>query len=60
LGKKNRILLVKTASMILGYMPWYNFSAALKYLADRRYGSARVGLNPPPPETGQPHGRREK
>jgi len=34
LSKKNRTLLVLTASMALGYMPWYNFSAVLKYLAD--------------------------
>ncbi len=32
--KKNQTLLVLTASMALGYMPWYNFSAVLKYLAD--------------------------
>ena len=40
MGKKNRILLVMTASMILGYMPWYNFSAVLKYLADEFHLSA--------------------
>jgi MFS family permease len=34
LSKKNRALLVLTVSMALGYMPWYNFSAVLKYLAD--------------------------
>jgi len=32
--KKNQTLLVLTASMALGYMPWYNFSAVLTYLAD--------------------------
>jgi MFS family permease len=40
LGKKNRILLVMTASMTLGYMPWYNFSAVLKYLGDEFHLSA--------------------
>ena len=34
MSRKNRTLLVLTASMALGYMPWYNFSAVLKYLAD--------------------------
>ncbi len=34
MSKRNRTLLVMTVSMSLGYMPWYNFSAALKYLAD--------------------------
>ena len=29
-----------TISMTLGYMPWYNFSAVLKYLADEFYLSA--------------------
>jgi len=29
-----------TASMTLGYMPWYNFSAVLKYLADEFHLSA--------------------
>lgn len=37
---KNRILLVMTVSMALGYMPWYNFSAVLKYLADEFHLSA--------------------
>ena len=32
-GKKWTLLVV-TVSMALGYMPWYNFSAVLKYLAD--------------------------
>ncbi len=40
MGKKNRVLLVMTVSMILGYMPWYNFSAVLKYLADEFHLSA--------------------
>jgi MFS family permease len=40
LSKKNRILLVMTVSMTLGYMPWYNFSAVLKYLADEFHLSA--------------------
>ena len=34
MSKKNQTLLVLTVSMALGYMPWYNFSAVLKYLAD--------------------------
>jgi MFS family permease len=33
-SKKNQTLLVLTIAMALGYMPWYNFSAVLKYLAD--------------------------
>ena len=40
MSKKNRILLVMTVSMTLGYMPWYNFSAVLKYLADEFHLSA--------------------
>jgi MFS family permease len=32
--KKNHILIVMTLTMTLGYMPWYNFSAVLKYLSD--------------------------
>ena len=31
--KKNQILVVMNIAMILGYMPWYNFSAVLKYLS---------------------------
>ena len=34
MSRKKRTLLVVTVSMALGYMPWYNFSAVLKYLAD--------------------------
>ena len=34
MSKRNQTLLVVTVSMALGYMPWYNFSAVLKYLAD--------------------------
>jgi MFS family permease len=34
LRKENRALLILTVSMALGYMPWYNFSAVLKSLAD--------------------------
>jgi MFS family permease len=34
LSQKNQTLLVMTFSIVLGYMPWYNFSAVLKYLAD--------------------------
>jgi MFS family permease len=33
-SKRNQTLLVLTVSIALGYMPWYNFSAVLKYLAD--------------------------
>ena len=40
LSKKNRALLVLAVSMALGYMPWYNFSAVLKYLADEFHLSA--------------------
>ncbi len=31
---KNRTLLAMTISIALGYMPWYNFSAVLKFLTD--------------------------
>ena len=34
ISKKNRIFWAMIASMTLGYMPWYNFSALLKYIAD--------------------------
>ncbi|MCX5909999.1 MAG: MFS transporter, partial [Deltaproteobacteria bacterium] len=40
MNKKNRVLLVMILSMALGYMPWYNFSAVLKYLADEFHLSA--------------------
>ena len=40
MSQKNRTLLVMTVSMTLGYMPWYNFSAVLKYLADEFHLSA--------------------
>jgi MFS family permease len=32
--KKHKILSAMIISMVLGYMPWYNFSAALNYIAD--------------------------
>jgi MFS family permease len=32
--RKNQTLVIMTFSIALGYMPWYNFSAVLKYLAD--------------------------
>ncbi len=34
MSKKNQTLLAMTVSMTLGYMPWYNFSAVPKFLAD--------------------------
>ncbi len=34
MSKKNRTLLAMTVSMTLAYMPWYNFSAVLKFLSD--------------------------
>lgn len=34
MSKKNQTLWVLIVSTALGYMPWYNFSAVLKYLAD--------------------------
>ena len=40
MSRKNRTLLVMTFCMALGYMPWYNFSAVLKYLADEFHLSA--------------------
>jgi MFS family permease len=34
LKTKHKTLIAMIVSMVMGYMPWYNFSAALKYLAD--------------------------
>jgi MFS family permease len=34
MSKKNRTLLAMTVAMTLAYMPWYNFSAVLKFLSD--------------------------
>ena len=33
MSKENRILAAMFISMALGYMPWYNFSAVLKYIS---------------------------
>lgn len=32
--ERNRILIAMSVAMALGYMPWYNFSAVLKYISD--------------------------
>lgn len=34
MDKKNRILVFMVISMILGYLPWYNFSAVLAYISE--------------------------
>ena len=34
MSKANKTFIVLVISMILGYLPWYNFSAVLTYLAD--------------------------
>ena len=31
---RNKILLAMILSMAVGYMPWYNFSAVVKYLSE--------------------------
>lgn len=31
--KKNKVLLFMVVSMVLGYLPWYNFSAVLPYIS---------------------------
>lgn len=33
MAEKNRILLAMVVAMVLGYMPWYNFSAVLRFVA---------------------------
>lgn len=33
MGKRQKILIFMCLSMLLGYLPWYNFSAVLKYIA---------------------------
>jgi MFS family permease len=45
LQAKHRILVAMSASMVLGYLPWYNFSAVLKYIAgDLHFNSSDTGL----------------
>ncbi len=42
---QNRILLAMFFAMAVGYMPWYNFSAVVKYLADEFHlNSADTGF----------------
>lgn len=42
--KKQIILLIMTVAMFLGYLPWYNFSAVLNYLAaDFNLTSGQIG-----------------
>jgi nitrate/nitrite transporter NarK len=31
---RNRVLILMCVSMVLGYMPWYNFSALSKFITD--------------------------
>lgn len=31
---KNKILVLMVVSMVLSYLPWYNFSAVLTYIAE--------------------------
>ena len=41
----NRILIAMIFSMTMGYMPWYNFSAVVKYLSEEyQLNSADTGL----------------
>ena len=45
MSRRNRTLLIMTVSVALGYMPWYNFSAVLKYMADEfRLTASDTGL----------------
>ncbi|MFZ7104466.1 MAG: MFS transporter [Peptococcaceae bacterium] len=42
---KGKILVLMTLSMFLGYLPWYNFSAVLKYIAaDFDLSGADIGI----------------
>ena len=42
--KKHTILLIMTIAMFLGYLPWYNFSAVLNYIAaDFNLDAAQIG-----------------
>jgi MFS family permease len=43
--ERNRILIVMVVSILLGYMPWYNFSAVLRFIsAEFELTSADTGL----------------
>ncbi|MEN6438590.1 MAG: MFS transporter [Syntrophobacter sp.] len=43
--ERNRILIAMSIAMALGYMPWYNFSAVLKYIAEEyRLTPADTGM----------------
>ena len=45
MSKQNRLLTAMLASMALGYMPWYNFSAVIKYISQEfSLTSADTGL----------------
>jgi len=33
ISKKNKVFILMVISMVLGYLPWYNFSAVLKYIS---------------------------
>ncbi|MFZ5945683.1 MAG: MFS transporter [Bacillota bacterium] len=44
MNKKTKILLIMAVSMFLGYLPWYNFSAVLNYIAkDFGLTAAQIG-----------------
>jgi len=43
--KKKKILIFMCLSMLLGYLPWYNFSAVLKYIAEEfTLSSGEIGI----------------
>ncbi len=45
IAKKTRIFLVMVISMVLGYLPWYNFSAVMSYIArDFGLSSDQMGI----------------
>ena len=43
--KRNKILLLMVISMVLGYLPWYNFSAVSSYIvADFNLNAGAIGI----------------
>jgi MFS family permease len=45
LSARSRVLAAMTVAMVLGYMPWYNFSAVLKYIsADFGLSASDTGM----------------
>ncbi|MFW6036158.1 MAG: MFS transporter [Halothermotrichaceae bacterium] len=43
--KRNKILILMVISMVLGYLPWYNFSAVSSYIVeDLNLGAGSIGI----------------